>query len=101
MTGQIAELQGDNAYAMEIYRDLEQNLQRAARTNSLAEFGKRLEGVVRRLSLLGNKMQLEGKLLSGEDFDFSKYQGKVVLIDFWAILAATLRNRPAQAKENL
>ena len=36
-----------------------------------------------RLSLVGHKMQLEGKLLSGEACDFSKYQGKVLLIEFW------------------
>ena len=36
------------------------------------------------MSLLGNKIRLEGKFLSGEAFDLSKYQGKVLLINFWA-----------------
>jgi thiol-disulfide isomerase/thioredoxin len=82
MTGQIAESQGDNAYALDVYGKLSKVFNES-KDESLAEFGKRLEGVVRRLSLLGHKMQLEGKLLSGEAFDFLKYQGKVVLIDFW------------------
>ena len=82
MTGQIAESQGDNAYALDVYGKLSKVFN-ASNDERLAEFGKRLEGVVRRLSLLGHKMQLEGKLLSGEAFDFSKYQGKVVLIEFW------------------
>ncbi len=82
MTGQIAELQGDNAYALDVYRTLSKVFNES-KDERLAEFGKRLEGVVRRLSLLGQKMKLEGKLLSGEAFDFSKYQGKAVLIDFW------------------
>jgi thiol-disulfide isomerase/thioredoxin len=82
MTGQIAETQGDNAYALDVYGKLSKVFSEC-KDERLAEFGKRLEGVVRRLSLPGHKMQLEGKLLSGEAFDFSKYQGKVVLIDFW------------------
>jgi thiol-disulfide isomerase/thioredoxin len=83
MTGQVAEIEGDNAYAVDVYRNLSKAF-RESKDDRLAEYGKRLEGVSRRLSLLGNKMQLEGKLLSGEDFDYSKYQGKVVLINFWA-----------------
>ena len=43
-----------------------------------------LEGIVRRLTLLGNEMKIEGKLLDGKAFDWSKYAGKVVLVDFWA-----------------
>ncbi len=82
MAGQIAESQGDNAYALDVYGKLSKAFNES-KDERLAEFGKRLEGVVRRLSLLGHKIQLEGKLLSGEAFDFSKYQGKVVLIDFW------------------
>jgi thiol-disulfide isomerase/thioredoxin len=82
MTGQIAENQGDNAYALDVYGKLSKVFNES-KDERLAEFGKRLEGVVRRLSLLGHKMQLEGKLLSGEALDFSKYQGKVVLIEFW------------------
>jgi len=83
MTGQIAELLGDNAYALNVYRDMSKAFS-GSKELQLAEFGKRLEGVVRRLSLLGNKMQLEGELFSGKLFDFSIYEGKVVLVDFWA-----------------
>jgi thiol-disulfide isomerase/thioredoxin len=81
MTGQIAESQGDNAYALDVYGKLSKAFNES-KDESLAEYGKRLEGVVRRMSLPGHKMQLEGKLLSGEAFDFSKYQGKVVLVEF-------------------
>ena len=82
MTGQIAESQGDNAYALDVYGKLSKVFNES-KDERLAEFGKRLDGVLRRLSLLGHKMQLEGKLLSGEAFDFSKYQDKVVLLEFW------------------
>jgi thiol-disulfide isomerase/thioredoxin len=82
MAGQIAESVGDNAYALDVYGKLSKVFG-YTKDERLAEFGQRLDGVVRRLSLLGKKMELEGKLLSGEAFDFWKYQGKVVLIDFW------------------
>jgi thiol-disulfide isomerase/thioredoxin len=83
MTGQIAEHQGDNAYAIEVYRQLGKIFS-DSKEPRLAEFGKKLAGVVRRLSLLGQKMELEGKLLSGENLEISKYKGKVLLVDFWA-----------------
>lgn len=44
----------------------------------------RLEGTVRRLELPGNKMEVDGTLLSGEEVDWESYRGKVVLVDYWA-----------------
>jgi thiol-disulfide isomerase/thioredoxin len=45
---------------------------------------KQLEGMLRRLNLVGNKIELEGNLLSGDKLDLKKFNGKVLLIDFWA-----------------
>ena len=42
------------------------------------------DGVIRRLDLPGNPMELKGTKLDGEAFDWKPYKGKVVLIDFWA-----------------
>jgi thiol-disulfide isomerase/thioredoxin len=83
MVGQVAELQGDNAYAADIYKKMSKTFS-GSKFQQLEEFAKRLDGVVRRLSLPGNKMKLEGKYFSGGEFDFAPYQGKVVLVDFWA-----------------
>lgn len=44
----------------------------------------RLEGVVRRLDLPGNKLEVEGTLLDGREIDWESYRGKVVLVDYWA-----------------
>jgi len=44
----------------------------------------RLEGTARRLRLPGSFMDLQGKMLNGEAFDWSSYRGKIVLVDFWA-----------------
>ncbi len=42
------------------------------------------QGGLKRAALLGTKPMLEGRLLGGEKFDWAKYRGKIVLIDFWA-----------------
>jgi thiol-disulfide isomerase/thioredoxin len=43
-----------------------------------------LEGMLRRLTLPGNVMELEGDVLGGGKFDWKSYRGKVVLVDFSA-----------------
>ncbi len=42
------------------------------------------EGVLRRLSLPGNPMEIMGTNLDGSPFDPKSVAGKVVLVDFWA-----------------
>lgn len=43
-----------------------------------------LQGIVRRLNLLGRPIEISGKLLDGKEVDWESYRGKVVLVDFWA-----------------
>jgi thiol-disulfide isomerase/thioredoxin len=43
-----------------------------------------MEGIVRRLDVIGKPLELEGKLLDGTEFDWESYRGKVVLVDFFA-----------------
>jgi thiol-disulfide isomerase/thioredoxin len=43
-----------------------------------------LPGIMRRLTLLGNPMEITGTLLDGKEVDWASYRGKVVLVDFWA-----------------
>ena len=42
-----------------------------------------LEGIARRLTLLGKPIELEGTLLNGKKFNWDDFRGKVVLVDFW------------------
>jgi thiol-disulfide isomerase/thioredoxin len=83
MAGRMSEMSGDNELAAKTYGSLSK-IFAASEDKRIAEFGKTLEGVVRRLTLLGNKMTVEGKIVGGEALDWPKYLGKVVLIDFWA-----------------
>jgi thiol-disulfide isomerase/thioredoxin len=80
---QVSQYSDDEQLALSTAEDMA-NALRAAKDEEVQEFAKRLDGVVRRLKLLGNEMKIEGQLLSGGEFDWSKYRGKVVLVDFWA-----------------
>jgi thiol-disulfide isomerase/thioredoxin len=51
------------------------------KVKSVAE---RFAGSARRMKLLGNEMVIKGPLVNGKEFDWKKYKGKVVLVDFWA-----------------
>lgn len=48
------------------------------------DLGKNFAGMLRRLSLLGNEMEISGTNLDGTPFDQKTLAGKVVLVDFWA-----------------
>jgi thiol-disulfide isomerase/thioredoxin len=43
-----------------------------------------LASAKKRVSLVGQPFDIEGLTLDGKPFDWSAYQGKVVLVDFWA-----------------
>ncbi|MBN2474489.1 MAG: TlpA family protein disulfide reductase [Pirellulales bacterium] len=81
--GRVAEILGTPALAAETYTSFGK-LFAASDDETIAGFGKKLEGVVRRLTLVGKEMKVEGTLLGGEVLDWAKYKGKVVLVDFWA-----------------
>ena len=75
--------QRDPKLAAELYRDFAKILAKAD-DKEIAKLAARLEGAARRLSLVGGPMRVEGETVGGEKFDWSKYRGKVVLVDFWA-----------------
>jgi len=81
--GRVAEMTGDEQLAADTYTDLSKMFG-ASDDPRIANLGKTLEGVIRRLKLVGNTMQVEGALLGGDKLDWAKYRGKVVLVDFWA-----------------
>ncbi|MCL4192517.1 MAG: TlpA family protein disulfide reductase, partial [Thermoguttaceae bacterium] len=81
--GQAIEQSGEDKLAAETYRDLAK-LFAKSEVEGISDLVKTLEGSARRLSLVGNKMHLEGKTLEGKDFDWDGYRGKIVLVDFWA-----------------
>ncbi|MFO0816321.1 MAG: redoxin family protein [Pirellulales bacterium] len=53
---------------------------------TLARYGKKLATPPEssESDLVGKELELAGRTLGGEDFQWEKYRGKVVLVDFWA-----------------
>jgi thiol-disulfide isomerase/thioredoxin len=81
--GTLAESGEDHELANTTYARL-LKIFKSSNDPKLADFTHILEGVVRRLNLVGQPMKLEGKFLDGESLDWTKYSGKVVLVLFWA-----------------
>jgi thiol-disulfide isomerase/thioredoxin len=75
--------QSDPKLAAQLYRNFARILAKAE-DKDLAKLATRMEGAARRLSLVGGPMRVEGETVGGEKFDWTKYRGKIVLIDFWA-----------------
>lgn len=76
---------GDNKLARQVYLNFSQVIsRRETKSGLLTELAKSFEASARRLDLLGKPIQVVGLTTGGQQFDFSKYRGRVVLIDFWA-----------------
>ena len=69
--------------AVNAYQELGKLLA-ASKDENLSRFGATMLGAARRLGLVGNMIEIHGTTVDGKPFDWSKYKGKVVLIDFWA-----------------
>ncbi len=80
---QALEYSGETRAAADAYRKFA-DLFANSDNEAIANFASKLQGVARRLNLLGNPITIHGTQLDGTDFDWSQYKGKVVLVDFWA-----------------
>lgn len=59
------------------------------------------EKIETQLVVLGSKPELTGELVDGSDFDWSKYRGKIVLVNFWATWCASYVAEIPNLKEQL
>jgi len=81
---QMAEMTGNTELAADAYTSFAKAFSESDNPE-IIEKAKRLEGIVRRLTVIGKEMKVEGTLLDGEAFDWAAFsKDKVVLVDFWA-----------------
>jgi len=80
---QMSERSGNRELAVKTH-ELFAKLLAKSENPEIAAMAKSMEGVARRLNLVGNPMKVEGTKLDGKPLDWASYRGKVVLVDFWA-----------------
>ncbi len=76
-------MMGDGADAVKAYREL-QTILVVSKDPQIAAAAKKVEGIVRRLTLLGKPIEIHGQLVDGTPANPAALRGKVVLVDFWA-----------------
>ena len=57
---------------------------RKSENKAVAQSAEMIEGIARRATIVGKKIDLTGTTMDGESFNLSELEGKVVLVDFWA-----------------
>lgn len=83
MAGSILASIGKNEEAVSAYNLFSKYLEANGDPNA-KQVAESMQGTVRRLSLLGNSMEITGTKIDGTEFKLEELKGKVVLIDFWA-----------------
>ena len=81
---QLLEISGSYKEAGEAFAMLENAYKNSPDEELAKQATARAENGRRRAGLLGQAFVVDGTQVDGSPFDWSKYQGKVVLVDFWA-----------------
>ncbi|MCX7432193.1 MAG: TlpA disulfide reductase family protein [Planctomycetia bacterium] len=83
LAGAFEHMPGGEAVAAAAYRSFGPAMAKSS-NEQIQKMGEGFTGTLRRLSLPGHPMEINGTLLNGKPFDQKTLVGKVVLVDFWA-----------------
>ncbi len=81
---QILDATGNSKIALDCLAELEKLFERSQDKQLTEHVTTSIANARKRASLLGQPFVVEGVDKDGKPFDWSAYQGKVVLVDFWA-----------------
>ena len=79
-----AEYSGDLATAERLHTGLLAAADKAGQSQEVDEIREQVAEAKLRVGLVGQPLDVTGVLPDGTAFDWEKYRGKVVLVDFWA-----------------
>ncbi len=82
--GQYLEVAGNYEAATRIYQLIERQFKNHSDANMAEEGSRQAHQGLKRVGLIGKSLAITGERLDGKPFDWSDYEGKVVLVDFWA-----------------
>ena len=75
---------GETDSAASLYEQMANAILNSKADPKAKAYATQFRGQSNRIRLPGSMIELDGKLLNGDDFDWDSYRGKVVLVDFWA-----------------
>ena len=81
---QILDVTGNGQVALDCLAELEKQFERSTDKALAEQVTTSIANARKRAGLVGQPLVVEGVTHKGQPFDWSAYQGKVVLIDFWA-----------------